>query len=507
MCDIILVILIILFYLKSIHQSISEKIEYLIMFNQTIKCLKYTKTTMKQNLYRGVEIDQVHIDKLLKIKFDSFYYWSRTDKHYPLNQTECEFITKIIQSDIEYLENNWVNMFLDIWERSDYNDRIKVYIQISSMFSLNSLVIELLSNHFNFDVKTIFNFHSLIYLCRHNTNVEIIKYLVEQKNVDVNQGDGFGYLPNCLSYAMTSRNYNIVKYLIDEQHMNLKGHFLTLQDIDLHENSDILYLIDKVHCQNLFWCDDINLEKIHTIIPLIKDNKKLNHLLGKLKSSRYIFESKFIEIIKTLNPLRLSESLRDEISFNLNDLSFKQWIKLCDELKGIGMVMRLDEIIKHSGKIAQSDQDNDNNILAPTQSDQREQLFEHNGIIYYGSRDKMYRSMEIFNEMDHCIIFDPLIRLEGKEPKYLIDLYVEIAHNSTLDPMILDKVLVQDIEHFVKFINRYQLTVLSIEKMEFMLMAYFKKHCLKYGECMQNICMINRLRAMYCDILNLWRDQ
>ncbi len=203
-------------------------------------------------------------------------------------------------------------------------------------------------------------------------------------------------------------------------------------------------------------------------------------------------ELKIMEIIKIFNPLRISKCIRDDNGLNLIDISFYQWIKYCDELKDIGLMISFQEIMNQcleKLKYVENINDVDNNIISDPQVNnnlnQLEKLFEHNEIIYYGDRIKMYKSMQILNGMND-LIYDPLIELAGYEPRYLIDLYVKLGtdsnHKIDTDPdedymtNILKQIYPIDILDFIKFIERYPLNNLSINILEFHLIDYFKRY-------------------------------
>ena len=52
--------------------------------------------------------------------------------------------------------------------------------------------------------------------CRYNTNLEIIKYLVDQKKCDLKEKDNFGETPFHLA-CQYNTNLEIIKYLVDQR--------------------------------------------------------------------------------------------------------------------------------------------------------------------------------------------------------------------------------------------------------------------------------------------------
>ncbi len=68
----------------------------------------------------------------------------------------------------------------------------------------------------------------LIYACHNNTNIKIIKYLIEDLLIDISQINKRGN--NCLMDACANNtNYDIIKYLFEDISINI-----------LQKNNDII---------------------------------------------------------------------------------------------------------------------------------------------------------------------------------------------------------------------------------------------------------------------------
>ncbi len=53
---------------------------------------------MRLNIYD----QEIEIQSNINYNIILFYKWTQTKKDYPLNKSESQFITKIIESDIDY---------------------------------------------------------------------------------------------------------------------------------------------------------------------------------------------------------------------------------------------------------------------------------------------------------------------------------------------------------------------------------------------------------------------
>ena len=92
-----------------------------------------------------------------------------------------------------------------------------------------------------------------------------------------------------------------------------------------------------------------------------------------------------------------------------------------------------------------------------------------------------------------------LILLEGKQPGYIVDLFIQAALYKHFD---INKINPNDIHHLVQLIDQYPLDSLTVNKIEFELIDYFRKYSIKYDQWMKNICTRYQLRFMYMDIHN-----
>ena len=240
-------------------------------------------------------------------------------------------------------------------------------------------------------------------------------------------------------------------------------------------------------------------EVIHNIanIANITNIKKLNMLLGWMidictdESDDREFVLKFI---KSLNPLILNKQFHKLSSTDPLNIKFTDFTKLFDGLKH---EICPDEYIN----------DTDSNIrinpvidLTDTMDNYYhdftgiEPLFKHNNVIYYGKKEIVYGSMHILKDMLKFAKFTELIELEGEQPKYVINMYIQASYNKIF---LIDKIKPEHMIPFIKFIDQYPSEELSINKLEYLLVNYFKNNNLIYDSWMKDLSIRYQLRYMY----------
>jgi len=126
-------------------------------------------------------------------------------------------------------------------------------------------------------------------------------------------------------------------------------------------------------------------------------------------------------------------------------------------------------------------------------------LFKHNNEIYYGHRSTVYKSILCLNEILDCADFADLIVLEGELPYYLINMYIKSCYSNIFD---IKKVNPDDIKKFIRFIDQYPTTIISINNFELEFIDFFEKNNIKYDDFLINMCKKYELRCMYLDIHN-----
>ncbi len=337
-----------------------------------------------------------------------------------LTKIQKHIIVKIYCSDVTCLqkyfsEKRFQNNTLSINKRCLENDifdpKINIhYISFACSFSNNPVIIQLLLDYFQIDIKDVTtrnylyhdNMDCLAYACAFNTNLSIVKYLIEKCEMNVNKVSSVKR--NCLSYA-----YN--KYIYETKHYDI-----------------IKYLITETDIIDLSPLKDISLLK--EIVPSIKNKEKLNYILEHMISKDWkIFqndnEKKFIIAI---NPLLLNTKFLEIIDFDQNKITFDRWIKFTDELYYIDFLQKYVPKFTTFNHLKLSNNlklyESMNIFSDKHQISMDEVLFEHNHKIYIGNRVIMYNSMLLFQNIVDHINFEnksdskdeELIILEGSLP-------------------------------------------------------------------------------------------
>ncbi len=478
--------------------------------------------------FESMNAEQIH--ESINLKFRIIPDW---EMNLEMSDFEIEFIKNIVLSDIESLNQNFINVDDVIKKKNNVTHRINYLFMIACSFSKNPMVVKLLSDYFKIDVREVSirgpsgaKYNYLIFACIFNHSIRMIKYLVEDCMIDIYHITMSDHLIdfNCFLYSIAYKNYDSLKYLSNVKNMRLTGNnpdiFMkninfTIFQNDIDHKTDyelengVMVLINCIDAKYLSYSPTLSLNSIKRIIGLIKNNKKINHILRCFKKQMLLDQDilLLIQFIKTLNPLRLDQDIRTMIDFNINNTSFTDWMRYCVELKDDGIRIQYQEIknkCNHKKRFLKdiTDKCHSNQVselIHERSINKSQKLFVHNQITYFGYRNLMYGSMQMLSGMEHEMFYDPLIVLEGNEPEYLIRLYIQAGHDE-IDSNILDHVEVRDIEHFMRFIDHYPLNNLSISILECDLIKYFEKHRIKYTDLMKDICIRNGLKIMYCKI-------
>jgi hypothetical protein len=458
-------------------------------------------------------MEQLSDDRILEIIFQEYGYFFGSDIIY-LNETnpftglQKQFIIRICKNDINYLNDN-----ISLIDPTDLSMGYE-YIKIASTYTKDTRIIKLLLDHFDTDINDIGSMEDnisqdddvgcLAYACAFNQNQCIIKYLIEEYGMDVYHG-----APeyDCLFLASMHGNYQAIKYLIDHcamnpNHMNTKGqncfNIISIED-QLDDLMAILFLIEKTKIENLSLSEDVVFEHFKKFVPLVPDTKKLNHLLNcAVKKTTDPYDpydpSEVFELIGSFNPLRLNGQLRDYVNFDPSAIRFNDWKKMVDSLD----TLITDLNVKNTSSEPPAPLHiNDYTVQIPG----TEQVFEHNKIIYHGDKKTILGSMMIFNDWDENINFDHIVILEGSLDQYLINLYINGSLN---DQPIIDQIDPRDIDQFIRFIDQYPTTRLSltINELEIELIKYFDTNGIKYSQYMVGIIEKYQLKYMYIDLHN-----
>jgi len=211
---------------------------------------------------------------------------------------------------------------------------------------------------------------------------------------------------------------------------------------------------------------------------------------------------KIIESLK-INPFMLDDYHRFLLKTDLLNLDYDNYNTIVDQLKGIVPYPK-DVFLASKSKSIKTITVAPNCGFDEDYRQQSQPLFKHNNEIYYGHRDTVYNSIICLNAIKECADFNDLIVLEGTLPYYLVNMYIKSCYGNTLD---INKINPSDIIQFIRFIDQYPTTILSIDRLEFEIIEYYKTNKIKYDDYMKDICKRYKLECMCLDIHNKIIDQ
>jgi len=122
-------------------------------------------------------------------------------------------------------------------------------------------------------------------------------------------------------------------------------------------------------------------------------------------------------------------------------------------------------------------------------------LFKNNNIDYYGYRTIVYDHILVFKEIIDTADFNDIVVLDPPIPRYLMNMYIQSTYTNNFD---VDCIIPSDFIQFIRFIDKYPTTILSIEKLEHTLVDHIEKYdldCDEY-EYLESICIRYRLKYM-----------
>jgi len=245
------------------------------------------------------------------------------------------------------------------------------------------------------------------------------------------------------------------------------------------------------------------------VLYVLNDYNRLNNLLrcgtdkfDTIQQGRVIFQQcripRLIDDLK-INPLMISDRNREDLRIKLSNFDFNQFVVLVDGLKCAVPFPK--EITEQFRSNVASEEDTRVDYRQPSLS-----LFKHNGEIYHGYRDIVYKAIYCLNEIKDCADFNELIVLEGSLPPDLINMYIDSCYSHKFN---FKKIQPNDIKKFIRFIDQYPTTVLSIDRLEKTIIDSFTENNISYNDSettaassLKDICIKYKLKCMYLDIHN-----
>lgn len=417
---------------------------------------------------------------------------------------------------------------IDINQNNNNNNNC---LTIACKYNPNWRIIDYLLNQIKMDINhlTKRKNNCLTVACTRNT-LEIIQYLIGHKDGKTLLDHVTLTNKNCLMYACQFNKLDCVKYLIEENLID--PHTVLNNETCLrcaYLNDDPLiakYLIDHTnlfdhHTNNL---RGIGFDKFKNIAILIKNYGKLNKFL-KMGLARYTLREIKNFIDSSLNPLILNNetnrlyNIHDpfkEIDFN----RFKQHVDCLDNETLTSMSFYNDGVLNRHYSIinpvaepevgpesevvrANPTRDPDEIIITKQEIatlidfSKNELLFEHNNIRYHGDRDVVYDSIIFLKDINSICDFTDDIVLEGVMPKYAVNLYIQTIYGRPFD---INEIKIPDIFNFIRFIDQYPSTQLSIDLFERFIVRYFNDNNIEYNDMMKDIALKYKLRILYLHI-------
>ncbi len=302
------------------------------------------------------------------------------------------------------------------------------------------------------------NYSYLITACRNNTDVNVLKYLIEEIGLDMNHLDSNGN--SCFYHAYSNENLDVIKYLIECTTIRIK-----LYDLPLSYYKSILK-----HLR-------LNSQRIN---EFIKKGIKIYGTVCVLKGTMFytnplVFDIEICELID-LNPFKFEHHVFTRFADTLFcKLLLEDVMNFCySDKNDIENVKNIQEI--------------DNNI--------NQLLFYHNGIPYYGSRKIVYESILLLNDinfLNHNNNDEP-INLLIDVSSYIIKLYIDSCYDAKFD---INLIKPENFLNFLRLIDQYPTTNLSIEKMESQLINYMNKNKIVFDNYIEATVSKYNLKCMY----------
>ncbi len=405
------------------------------------------------------------------LQFVNENYTQITD---PLTKNNSFLISCAYANNTKMIE--FIKKKFDI-DKNYKNEQNENCITFACSYNPNVHIIQYLIDTYQMDINYIYNNKTYLrktcmnLACQYNTNLLIIKYLIEEHKLTVYANDLFY---SC-SY---NQNLEIIKYLIVEMNINidyesLRGGCTNNPNVNiakyLIENSD-LSIDSSIHF--------IPLEKYLSIVPMIDNYKRLNDFVsyGIIKYG----VDKLNKIIDNqINPLMLYD-------YNLDKLNIKKPLLFSTHVENVDRLSSKIRI-RLPRKYKKINKKEFNDFTNP------EALFIHKDLIYYGTKDIVYESMQIFNGLQ-ININEELPVLEGNLGKKSIIVYLQTCYDNEFD---IDDIQLMEIKDFIIFIDQYPTKILQINLIEKDLIRYMYKNNVQINDFWKNISIKYQLEDMY----------
>lgn len=321
-------------------------------------------------------------------------------------------------------------------------------------------------------------------------DLEIIKYFIKTCNYPITEG-----MLECILFE-SNCDVTLIEFLIKEKKYCFDIDSLVTKIYEFfHTRIDDVFIDKIVYILNNIEVD--NTDKIIIDMVLVGfdyDIKKMVKLAKAVKGSKNekIISDLYNDISISLNNKDLLFESICRIDTNPFELKYKDFIKHAD--KFLCTKNHFDSYLEELRKKYTYSNDLTIHLTIHlttrltdySDNSQNKLLFLHNSIPYYGNKKRVYDQILIFKDNDSIYHDETPIILDGNMKKYLINIYIDtILKNGLIDLMNINPT---DIYDFLKFIEQYPATCLSVQSLETQLIKYSNIH---------GIVLCDKFKAMF----------
>jgi ankyrin repeat protein len=329
--------------------------------------------------------------------------------------------------------------------------------------------------------------------CTRNQNLDVIEFLINDLNMSVDHRNIYGN--NCLLLACMEGNLRVVKFLINDVKMstvhgsidykNMYGENCIVvankcNDIEKRLRT-IEYLINETSI-----CIDVRNMKLNTfkyVLPGICDSKRLNVLVRLMIKKSPLLAKDVNLILNDLNPFLLDSQNRKDAMIDVFEKQYQEIKNLVDS-----MDQRIESDTMNQSFVSVSETNSKSNSNSNKRSNvafdfskQSEFLFTHGSKNYHGQRKIVYESILLLKDVccecddNFFDLIDQELVLEGNLPEKIINQYIASAYTGFFDTQCVE----ESEDHFIdflKFIDQYPMTNVSIDKLEHWIIGFIETH-------------------------------
>jgi len=413
------------------------------------------------------------------------------------------FLLELFEGKENQVDKWGDNCFLSACERNQNLDIIKYLAQsgtvdtkitntygrdcfLKACIGNNLETIKYLISDLKIDTKkcNVDNDNCLNLACWRNSHLDVIKFLINDLNVSIDHQDKYGN--NCLLSACMGGNLSAVKFLINDVKMSIDYKNISGENCivvankckDIEKSSKTIeYLINETSI-----CIDIKNMKLDTfksVLPGISDAKRLNVLVRLMIKESPLLAKDVNLIFNDLNPFLLDSQNRKDAMIDVFEKQYQEIKNLVDS-----MDQRIESDTMNQSIVSVSETNSKSNSNSNKRSNvafdfskQSEFLFTHGSKNYHGQRKIVYESILLLKDVCCDDFFDlgQGLVLEGNLPTEIINQYIASAYTGFFDTQCME----ESEDHFIdflKFIDQYPMTNVSIDKLEHWIIGFIETH-------------------------------